>query len=237
MKEIRDFFVQYKNLLNVNVDDNLIADFEKYAELLLDWNNKINLTAIKEPKEIALKHFFDSLTVFNVLDIDLNAKVIDVGTGAGFPGVPLKLARKDLNLTLLDGLNKRLVFLKDLTQKLGINAEFLHSRAEELSLNKVYRENFDIAVSRAVAPLNILSEYCLPLVKKGGYFVSMKGSQADSEIENSKKAIEVLGGRIEKIEKFLMPDESKRCIIVVRKISQTPDKYPRHGSKISKKPL
>lgn len=237
MNEIYSFFEEYKSQLNVKVDEIFVRKFEKYAEVLIDWNKKINLTAITEPKEIAIKHFFDSLTIFNTVNIKENAKVIDVGTGAGFPGVPMKIVKEDINLTLLDSLNKRLKFLKELSSELNIEVSLVHARAEEAALKENYREKFDIAVSRAVAPLNVLVEYCLPFVKVGGDFIAMKGSQGQDELQCAQNAIKLLGGEIKKTEEFTLPDESRRTIIVINKISKTDKNYPRHGSKISKKPL
>lgn len=214
-----------------------LEQFLLYAGLLKEWNEKINLTAITQPEEVAIKHFLDSLSPLRYIELPKNASVIDVGTGAGFPGIPLLIVRPDIKLTLLDSLNKRLVFLNEVMRVLGLKAEKVHARAEEAGINPNYREKYDIAVSRAVAPLNVLCEYCLPLVKPGGKFLSMKGPQAQEEIEASKNAINALSGRLEKTEALSLPDGSGRTIIIVKKIGYMKKIYPRHGSKIAKKPL
>ncbi len=205
-----------------------------YEEKLLFWNEKINLTAIKEPDEIKVKHFEDSLSLLKHINIPQNESFIDIGTGAGFPGMVIKLARPDLKVTLLDGHKKRFIFLEDLQNTLGVYCENLHGRAEEAVKNR--REQYYIATARAVAPLNILSEYCLPYVKLGGYFIAMK-AEIKEELEDAKKAIKLLGGEIERIETFRLSDQSLRTLIFIKKISQTPPKYPRISAKISKQPL
>ena len=209
-------------------------EFKKYMDLLLEWNEKINLTAITEPKEVEIKHFEDSLTCLKSGYIKDGDKVVDVGTGAGFPGMVVKLARPDLKVTLLDGHKKRFIFLEDLQNTLGVKCNNLHGRAEEAIKN--LREQFYIATARAVAPLNILSEYCLPYVKVGGYFVAMK-AEIKEELEAAKVAIKTLGGEIERIETFRLSDQSLRTLIFIKKISQTPPKYPRISAKITKQPL
>lgn len=223
--------------LGVELDDKQKEKFYNYMELLIRWNENINLTAITEPKEVLQKHFVDSLTIIPY--VEKNAKVIDVGTGAGFPGIPLKIAEKNVEVTLLDALNKRLNFLNEVINKLELsNIETVHLRAEEAGKDKDLREKFDISVSRAVAPLAILVEYLLPLVKINGKCICMKGSNIKEEIENSKKAIEILGGKIEKIEEFTLPNsEIKRNIIVIRKVMKTPNKYPRKPGTPSKEPI
>ncbi|MDQ5983090.1 MAG: Ribosomal RNA small subunit methyltransferase G [Eubacteriales bacterium SKADARSKE-1] len=222
---------------SIFLDEKALDRLEKYARLLILWNEKMNLTAITDIQEIIIKHFLDSLTILSCVDASKDAKVIDVGTGAGFPGMPLKIARPDIKLTLLDSLNKRLIFLRELLNELELDAELIHSRAEEAAQNKKYREKFDIAVSRAVAPLNVLSEYCIPFVKIGGAFVAQKGPGLDIELENAKTAINILGGKIEKVDSFSLPGENARSVLVIKKVGVTPDKYPRYGSKISKKAL
>ena len=196
----------------------------------------MNLTAITEPTEVAFKHFVDSCSILNYISVKENAKIIDIGTGAGFPGIPLKIVRDDINLTLLDSLNKRLLFLNEAAKKIGITANTIHGRAEDYGKDITYREKFDMAVSRAVAPLNVLSEYCIPFVKKGGIFVSMKGPNIQEEVNAGKSSIKLLGGKINNVKQFSLGDNS-RSIIIVEKVSNTPAAYPRHGSKISKKPL
>lgn len=211
--------------------------FEDYMKLLLEWNEKINLTAITEEDDIILKHFADSLTISKY--IKEGKSVVDVGTGAGFPGIPLKIAREDVNVTLVDSLNKRLLFLQDVIEKLGLQkVQTLHFRAEEFGQNKKYRESFDIATSRAVANLSTLVEYLLPLVKVGGICICMKGSEVKEELEESKKAIQILGGEIEKIEEFTLPESDiKRNIVIIRKKSSTPKKYPRKPGTPAKEPI
>lgn len=211
--------------------------FEDYMRLLLEWNEKINLTAITEEDDIILKHFVDSLTISKYID---NGKsVVDVGTGAGFPGVPIKIVRKDLKVTLVDSLNKRIKFLDDVIEKLKLQeVQTLHFRAEEFGQNKKYRESFDIATSRAVANLSTLVEYLLPLVKVGGICICMKGSEIKEELENSKKAIEILGGKIDDQIEFILPESDiKRNIIIIKKIKTTPSKYPRKAGTPAKEPL
>ena len=235
--EFENFLKELKNKseqININLENEQIKKFYEYMNLLLEWNEKFNLTAIVEPKEIILKHFIDSLTIEKY--INEGNKVIDVGTGAGFPGIPLSIYKPEIDITLLDSLNKRVLFLQEVIKKLEMkNIEAVHGRAEEFAKNK--REMFDIATSRAVAPLNILLEYLLPFVKKGGICLCMKGSNID-EVENSKRALEILGGKIEKIENIKLPESDiSRNIIIVRKVKNTPGKYPRKAGIPAKQPL
>lgn len=211
--------------------------FFEYMNLLIEWNEKMNLTAITEPEEIILKHFIDSITILK--EIEDGSKVVDVGTGAGFPGIPLSIMNPTLKITLVDSLNKRLIFLEEVVNKLNLkNIEIVHARAEEFGQNKKYRENFDISTSRAVANLSTLSEYLIPLVKVGGKVISMKASEAQDEINEAKKAIEVLGGKIEKIDEFNLPQSDiGRTVILIRKEKQTPNKYPRKAGTPSKEPI
>ena len=205
--------------------------------LLIEWNEKINLTAITEPQEIILKHFVDSLTIAKY--IEEGNTIIDMGTGAGFPGIPLKIYRNDVKVVLADSLNKRIKFLNEVIEKLQLkNIETIHCRAEELGKNKEYREKFDYATSRAVANLSTLSEYLLPFVKLNGSGIFMKTMEIDEELENAKKAIKILGGRIEKVDKFEIPESDLgRSIIIVKKEKQTPSKYPRKPGTPAKEPL
>lgn len=219
----------------VSLDDMALDRFELLEQRLVRWNNHINLTAITEPDEIVIKHFVDSLSIFSAVDLPRGASVIDVGCGAGFPGLPLLIARPDLDLTFLDSVGKKLSFIKEVMRYNGLMGDVVHDRAENIGLSVKYRESFDFAVTRAVAPLNMLAEYCLPLVKVGGMYVSMKG--ADSEVELGKNAIEKLGGKIENIVSLELPTGDKRNLILIRKISQTSIKYPRKSKKISSKPL
>ena len=217
--------------------DEMCEQLGTYGEMLIEWNEKMNLTAIKEPDEILIKHFYDCLLFLKNVKIPQNARVIDVGTGAGFPGVVLKIARPDIDLTLLDGLNKRITFLNAVLEKIGLSATAVHGRAEEFAKKPEYRETYDIACARAVARLNVLTEYCLPFVKSGGQFVSMKGPAAEEELAEAKKAISVLGGEKGGFFAEKLPDESQRCFIKIKKLSQTPTKYPRNSGKITKQPL
>ena len=222
--------------IEIELTKKQIEKFYNYMNLLLEWNEKINLTAIIEPKEVILKHFVDSLTIAKY--IKENEKLIDVGTGAGFPGIPLSIVKENTDIVLLDSLNKRINFLEEIKQNLKLkNITTIHGRAEEFGKNKKEREIYDIATSRAVAPLNILLEYLLPLVKVGGKAICMKGSNIE-EIENAKNALEILGGKIEKIEEITLPNSDiKRNIIIVKKVNKTPAKYPRKAGTPSKEPL
>ncbi len=207
--------------------------FDLYTKLLLEWNEKINLTAITEPSEIATKHYRDSLTCIG--SIPDRASVVDVGTGAGFPGIPIKIARPDVSLTLMDALNKRVTFLKEVCAQLGLDADCVHIRAEDAGRDKVYREAFDVAVSRAVARLCVLAEYCLPLVKVGGRMLAMKGKSIDGELSEAAGLIQKLGGRIAEVQ--LHPIEGTdivHSIVVIEKVSPTPPQYPRSGKKVGK---
>lgn len=225
-----DFKIQLNNLQ--------LTQLEKYFELLVEWNEKINLTAITDAEGVAIKHFADSLTLFNYVDVPENSRVIDVGTGAGFPGIVLKIARPDIKLTLLDSLNKRLVFLDNILTEIGLSAQLIHSRAEDGGQNIDLRESYDFVVSRAVAQLNVLSEYCLPYARLGGSFVALKGPDADNEISNAKRAVQILGGKIKNTYNFFLPNKGgERSIIVIEKNQPTPDKYPRNSGKIKAKPL
>lgn len=212
------------------------GQFEEYYKLLIEWNKKINLTRITEPEDVVIKHFADSLTLLKYCDIPQNSKVIDVGTGAGFPGIPLKIARPDIELTLLDSLQKRLNFLNEVCEQLNIKADLLHARAEDGAKNSIYKEKYDVAVSRAVARMNVLAEYCLPYVRVGGQFIAMKGPELSEELNEAKSAIKTLGGEVTAIDEFELKG-SGRTIVVIKKVKQTPKAYPRHSSKIKSKPL
>lgn len=237
MEEFVEELKKQAEEIELNLNEKQINQMHKYMELMLEWNEKINLTAITEEKEIIQKHFIDSLTIAKY--IEKNAKIIDVGTGAGFPGIPLKIVRKDLNITLLDSLNKRIKFLDEVIHQIGLkDIKTVHTRVEEFGKNKEYRESFDYATSRAVANLATLSEYMLPLVKICGKCICMKGSNVESELEGSKKAIEVLGGTIQKVESFNLPfSDINRNVIIINKIKNTPLKYPRKPGVPSKEPL
>lgn len=208
-----------------------------YMQLLLEWNEKINLTAIVKPKEIILKHFIDSITISKY--IKKNSLVADVGTGAGFPGIPLKILREDLNIALVDSLNKRINFLNEVIEKLKLsNIKAVHARAEDIGKSKEYREKFDVVTSRAVANLSTLSEYLMPLAKVNGKCLAMKGPGVQEEIENAKKAINVLGGTIQNIVEFKLPNSNiERTIVEINKVKNTDKKYPRKAGIPSKEPL
>lgn len=235
---IKNLLQNYIKDYKITLTENQYEQFQKYFELLAEWNEKMNLTAITDESGVALKHFADSLSLLNFVDIPQNSTLADVGTGAGFPGVVLKIARPDIKLTLIDSLNKRLVFLGEVCAQLGIEAELIHSRAEDGARDEKLRENFDFAVSRAVARMNVLSEYCLPYVKVGGAFCAMKGAQANEEFKESLNAINTLGGKLENKYFFELPENGgERAIAVVRKVRNTPQKYPRQSGKIKAKAL
>ncbi|MBQ1183957.1 MAG: 16S rRNA (guanine(527)-N(7))-methyltransferase RsmG [Clostridia bacterium] len=219
----------------LQLDDVALKRLEKYAKLLVEWNEKINLTAILDPEGIAVKHFLDCLMIFKYVDIPLGASVIDIGTGAGFPGVVMKIARPDIKLTLMDSLAKRITFLENLCGELELDVTTIHSRAEDITPTQ--REGYDFAVARAVANMRVLTEYCLPFVKVGGSFIAMKGASAEEETLEATKAISVLGGTLTKKDMFNLGELGVRGIINVKKISQTSTKYPRNPGKISKQPL
>ena len=230
-------FKQKLNEFDIKINDEQIKSFEKYMNLLLEWNEKINLTAITQPEEVKLKHFVDSLTVLKYINDD--DKVIDIGTGAGFPGIPLKIMNENTKITLLDSLNKRINFLNIVIETLNLrNIQAIHGRAEEIARNKLYREKYDVAVSRAVANLSTLTEYMLPFVKIGGKCICMKGANVNEELERAQNAIKELGGEIEKIDNFFLSDnDNERNIIIIKKVKETKSKYPRKAGTPSKEPL
>ncbi len=213
-----------------------LEQFYSYADLLLEWNQKMNLTAITEPREIVLKHFLDSIIPLAHFDMQKDSSIIDVGTGAGFPSIPMKIVRPDLKLTLLDSLKKRLTFLEAVCGELSLDAEYVHARAEEAGRTRL-RQSFDVVTARAVAHLSKLCEYCLPLCKMGGSFVALKGADIEQELSSVGGAIKLLGGEIADCITYSLPDGDRRNLIVIKKISQTPPKYPRQFSKIAKSPL
>ena len=220
----------------VKLDDTALERFDKFAELLVEKNKVMNLTAITEPDEIIVKHFADSLTALSMIDIPKGANIIDVGTGGGFPGIPLLIARPDIQLTMLDSTKKKLAFVQEAVDELGLKATVLHKRAEEAGQSEL-RESFDFCVSRAVAALNVLSEYCIPFVKVNGTFLAMKGSKGNEELDGAKKAIPALGGKVINKKSMILPDGGERILIEIKKISHTATKYPRVSAQISKKPL
>ena len=238
MKKMKGLLAEGSNKLNINLSDNMTDALVKYYDILKERNKSVNLTRITEPFDVVTKHFLDSLSP--LLTGCVKGKVIDVGTGAGFPGLVLKCANPELEMTLLDSLNKRVEFLKDAASEMDIkeNITFLHSRAEDAGHNPEYREQFDICVARAVAPLNVLMEYCTPFVKKGGYFIALKGKDGDNELENAKKASEILNvSLIDKFEYILPGTHNERKIYVFEKKNDTPKKYPRQAGKPTKNPL
>lgn len=230
----------YEDALKVNVQltDSQLDLFWKYKELVIEWNEKINLTAITNDEDFAVKHFVDSITIDKYIEND-SEKIIDIGTGAGFPGIPLKILRTNNESVLFDSLNKRLKVLDDIIEKLDLkNIITLHGRAEETFKNKEYREKFDIATSRAVASLNVLVELMLPAIKIGGRCICMKGNNAEEEIKNAEKAIQILGGKIIKVDKIILPElNQERNIIIIEKIKATPKTYPRKPGTPQKMPL
>ncbi len=219
------------------LDDTALNRFDIYAKNLVEWNEKINLTAITDPEGIVIKHFLDSLTVFTAVDIQKGAKIIDVGTGAGFPGLAMLIARPDLDMTLMDGTNKRLNVIRDILEKLELSADVVHSRAEEAGKNPDFREQYDYSTARAVSNLRDLSEYCLPFVKVGGAFISMKGAKAEEEIDEAAKAIKTLGGKVSSKKTFELDSCGERTIITIEKVSPTAAKFPRPSAKIAKNPI
>lgn len=236
-KEFNNKIIEYANTLNISIDENKASLFYEYMNLILEWNEKINLTAITEPEDVIVKHFIDSLTIAN--DIENSSRIIDVGTGAGFPGIPLKIYNESLKITLLDSLNKRTVFLKEVVEKLNLkNVEIIHGRAEDYAQDEEYREKYDYAVSRAVAPLNILLEYLVPYTKINGNVIAMKGSSAEEEINNSQNALKKLDSSIKNIQKINLPkDSGERYIIVLNKNKKTNKIYPRKAGTPRKMPL
>lgn len=233
----RDLFYKTIAPFEVDIDAAGFDRLDKFAELLVETNKSFNLTAITEPDDVTVKHFADCLAIFKYAQIPENAKIIDVGTGAGFPGLVLKLARPDINMTFLDSTRKKLGFIEQVLSAVKLDGEILHMRAEEAAQLAKYRETFDFATARAVAALPVLSEYCLPFVKCGGSFISMKSAESDEEISLADKAIGVLGGKLASDTVFNLVENMPRRIIIIKKNSQTPTKYPRPSAQIAKKPL
>lgn len=237
MENIEGFLRSAANALGVELFPAQTDAFQKYMKLLLSWNEKMNLTAITEPRDIVIKHFADSLTILSVLDVTKGTKILDVGSGAGFPGIPLKIAKEDAELTLLDSQQKRLTFLEEVCSKIRIKAELVHARAEDAGREKKMRMKYDLVTARAVAPLNVLCEYCMPFVKKKGYFVAMKGPAAQEEIAGAERAVKELGCELQQAKELSLMDGSKRTLVVFKRTTGMPGEYPRSSAKIKAKPL
>lgn len=232
-----DRFRRGLDKLNINLTDRQLSQFLDYYEFLTETNKVMNLTAITDFEEVIEKHFLDSLSVCQVYEFHQNIRVIDMGTGAGFPGIPLKIAFPEIDLVLVDSLNKRIRFLQEVVDRLSLeHVEALHARAEEIARNKQYREQFDLCVSRAVANLSTLSEYCIPFVKEGGMFISYKSGEIEEETEDAKKAVFLLGGEIQQVYKFEL-GEQKRSFVMIEKRKHTPKLYPRKAGMPGKEPL
>lgn len=225
--------------LNINPSSRIIEQFELYYDLLIEWNNKINLTSITKEDEVIIKHFLDSVLVIKAIDFQKVNTVIDIGTGAGFPGIPLKIIFPEVKLTLLDSVNKKVNFLNEVCEKLELsNIKCVHERAEDYANNPDYREKFDLVVSRAVSNLSTLSEYCLPFLKISGIFVAYKAENCDLEIEDAKHGINILGGKISNKEQFrIPPTDIIRTYVCIKKVASTPKAYPRKAGIPAKKPL
>ncbi|MFD2443689.1 16S rRNA (guanine(527)-N(7))-methyltransferase RsmG [Bacillus sp. CGMCC 1.16607] len=233
---------QFQQMLaekGVTLTSHQLKQYELYYETLVEWNEKMNLTAITEKGEVYLKHFFDSITAGFYYDFSKPLTVCDVGAGAGFPSIPIKIAFPNIHVTIVDSLNKRITFLEHLAKVLQLDhVRFVHDRAETFGQNKEYREQFDIVTARAVARLSVLSELCLPLVKKGGQFIAMKAASAEDELKTAQKAIQTFGGKLVKQESFLLPlENSERTIIFIQKEKNTPKQYPRKPGTPNKTPI
>ena len=223
--------------LGISLSNLQLEALDIYTEMLVDWNTRMNLTGITDSDGIMTRHLEDSMTLLCSVDIAENASVIDVGTGAGFPGMVLKIVRPDIQLTLLDSLNKRITFLNTVAMQLNLKIDSLHMRAEEGGKKSAYREKFDIACARAVADLRVLSEYCMPYVSVGGMFIAMKGPDVQNEIDLARQGIGTLGGKVINCKELSLSDGSHRSIISIQKVRSTPPQFPRLPAKIQKKPL
>ena len=235
-EKFESFFDEELKKNNLSVRKESYKKFYDYMNNVLEWNTKINVTAVRDEENFIIKHYIDSLMISGYLNN--NSKVIDIGTGAGFPGIPLKLFNENINITLIDSINKKLNVIRDSIKGLDLNKiDIIHSRAEDLAIKSEYREMYDIATTRAVSNLSTILEYMMPFIKVGGFAVCMKGPNYQEELENARNAIKILGGKIEKIENFNINTEYERNIIVIKKISNTPKKYPRNGNKPLKEPI
>ena len=237
--EKTDRFLKSLKKLNIHLNEKQVYQFMKYYEMLIDTNKVMNLTAITDFDEVIDKHFVDSLALIQAIDLNKELKVIDVGTGAGFPGIPLKIAFPELDILLLDSLNKRIHFLDQVISELGLeNIQTIHGRAEDFGKNPLYREKFDLCVSRAVANLSTLSEYCVPFVQVDGYFISYKSGKVQEELDASRHAVDILGGKVEKCLNYALADtDMERSLVVIHKLKPTKKAYPRKAGKPSKEPL
>lgn len=239
MKHNIDLFIQKLRKIDVVINERQMEQFVTYYEMMVETNKVMNLTSITEPKEVIDKHFVDSLAINKIFDLNRQVSVIDIGTGAGFPGIPIKIAFPEIQIVLLDSLNKRIKFLNDVVDKLGLeNVTCIHGRSEDIARKIEYREQFDLCVSRAVANLSTLSELCIPFVKNGGEFVSYKAGKCQKEIEEAKGAVKQLGGILHKVTEFSLPDtDLDRVFVEIHKVKNTPKKYPRKAGTPSKEPL
>jgi len=232
-------FIRELEAKGISLTSQQIKQFQLYFKTLIEWNQKINLTGLTDKEDVYLKHFFDSITPAFYYDFSSKVQICDVGAGAGFPSIPLKICFPQLKVTIVDSLKKRIGFLNELASILELkDVEFHHDRAEHFGKNKQIRESFDVVTARAVARMSVLSELCIPLVKTNGVFIAMKGSKAEEEISVSKKAIRLLGGEVKKVETFILPKEkSERSIIIIDKKQKTPKKYPRKAGTPAKSPI
>lgn len=234
----RETLITGLNIYGIEADSEMVDRFDIYIKMLLEWNQKINLTAITDEKEIIIKHFLDSVSCLQAEAINNGSSLIDVGTGAGFPGVPLKIVMPDIELTLLDSLKKRVLFLNELMEALGLNAHIIHGRAEDYGSKKGFREEYDAAISRAVAPMNVLAEYTLPFIKLGGYLLCQKGPAVFDEVKEAEKAIEILGGKhADIISTEVHGSDFSHYIVKIKKTGICPGKYPRKAGTAEKSPI
>lgn len=235
-EEFEKIFIEETKKNNIDIDEKKINYFYEYMLGILEWNSKVNLTAITDERMFIVKHFIDSLTVNRLLKD--RKSVIDIGTGAGFPGIPIKILNENIKITLIDSINKKLNVIRDISSKIGLsNLEIIHTRAEELANNNKYREMYDVATTRAVSNLSTIVEYMLPFVKIDGIAICMKGPNYQEELKQASKAIEILGGNLEGIEKINVDDELERNLIIIKKVNKTPNKYPRGQGKPLKEPI